>query len=66
MCGARAYDCRCGLDKDHGPGRPHRCGIAGCLATWTGDPERSTFQAVTLPTWPRLPPASRPVLRLVS
>jgi len=62
-CGARAYDCHCGLSGDHLPMRPHECTVPGCFASWTGDPANYTFRPVTLPTWPLVP--LRPFLTLV-
>ncbi len=59
VCGARAEDCRCGLSPSHLPFEPHSCGVPGCRASWVGDIRDSTFQPVTMPTWPLLPPVPR-------
>jgi hypothetical protein len=66
QCAARAYDCHCGLPGGHLPFQVHACGVPGCMASWTGDPETDTFRPVTLPTWPLIPPTTRPALRLVA
>lgn len=67
-CGARAYDCRCGLPADHSPISAHACTVPECFASWYGDTERDTFRPVTLPTWPPMPGVGKivPRLRLVS
>ena len=62
-CGARAYDCRCGLPAAHSPFSAHACDVAGCFASWTGSTENYTFKPVTLPTWPPMP--ARPARALV-
>ena len=59
VCGARAEDCRCALPPSHLPFEPHSCGVPGCRASWVGDIRDSTFQPVTMPTWPLLPPVPR-------
>lgn len=61
ICGARAYDCRCGLATAHTPFSVHECGVPGCFASWTGEPARDTFRPVTLPTWPPIPMRLRAV-----